>query len=150
MGQAMGLSSKKKANHLTDRAGAALEKATDTTPGRRDKVPGPSPDPATNLIINDIILRSVGRLSRMTVEKALLGRQYGTRFAKEAVENRSMLHALTAYGVTKVATKSVPGALAVGTGLALKVLFDRGRSRRKSRVAGKKMLRKQADPDSAL
>ena len=146
----MGLSSKTKPNHLTDRAGAAIEKATDKTPGRTDPVPGPSPDPATNLIINDIILRSVGRLSRMTVEKALLGRRYGSTFAKEAVENRSMLHALTAYGVTKVATKSVPGALAVGTGLALKVLFDRGRSRRKSKAAGEKMLREQADPDSMI
>ncbi|MDG5746736.1 hypothetical protein P8Q88_00945 [Qipengyuania sp. XHP0207] len=146
----MGLSSKKKPNHLTDVAADALETATDKQPLSRDPVPGPSPDPATNLIIHDILLRSVGRLSRMTVEKALLGRQYGKGFAKEAVENRSMLHALTAYGVTKVATKSVPGALAVGTGLALKVLFDRGRSRRKSRATGEKILRKQADPDSAL
>ena len=145
----MGLSSKKKPNHLTDRAGAAIEKATDKTIGP-DEMPGPSPDPSTNLIIHDILLRSVGRLSRMTVEKALLGRRYGKGYAKQIVENRSTLNALTAYGVTKVATKSVPGALAVGTGLALKVLFDRGRSRRKSKAAGEKMLRKQADPDSMI
>jgi len=107
-------------------------------------VAGPSTNPATNLIIHDIALRSAGRLSRMAVEKAVLGKQYGTKFAKEAVENRSMLQTLAAYGVTKVATRSVPGALVVGTGLALKVLFDRSQSKRKARREGDRSLRRQA------
>ena len=137
-----------KANHITDRAAAALEEATASKPNRKEPVPGPSTNPATNLIINDILLRSAGRLSRQTVEKLILGRQYSRTFAKEAVENRSLLHSLAAYGVTKLATKSVPGAALVGTGLALKVLFDRSQSKRTARRAGEKMLRKQADPDS--
>jgi hypothetical protein len=141
---------KKKANHLTDVASDKLADAAEDIRGPREDVPGLSPNPATNLIINDILLRSVGRLSRMTVEKAVLGRKYGSQFAKQAVENRSLVHTLAAYGVTKVATKSVPGALIVGTGLAFKVLFDRSQSRRKSRRAGEKTLRKQADPDSAI
>ena len=87
------------------------------------------------------------RLSRMAVEKAVLGKQYGTKFAKEAVENRSMLQTLAAYGVTKVATRSVPGALVVGTGLALKVLFDRSQSKRKARREGDRSLRRQAGRD---
>ena len=144
----MGLSRKNKPNHITDRAADALETITDANPAHDDPVPGPSTNPATNIIIHDILLRSVGRMSRLTVEKLVLGRQYGPQFAKDAVENRSLVQTLAAYGVTKVATKSVPGALAVGTGLALKVLFDRSQSRRKSRRAGKKSLRKQADPDS--
>ena len=146
----MGLSSKRKANHLTDAVGDKLEKVTDSLPGRKEPVPGPSTNAATNLIIHDIMLRSAGRLSRMAVEKAVLGRQYGKQFAKDAVENRSLVHTLAAYGVTKVATKSVPGALIVGTGLAIKVLFDRSQSKRKSRRAGDRTLRKQADPDSAI
>lgn len=141
---------KKKANHLTDVASDKLADTAEDIRGPRKDVPGLSSNPATNLVINDILLRSVGRLSRMTVEKAVLGRKYGSQFAKDAVENRSILHTLAAYGVTKVATKSVPGALAVGTGLALKVLFDRSQSRRKSRRSGEKTLRKQADPDSAI
>ena len=140
---------REKANHITDRASDTLARAEREVTNEQT-VPGPSPNPATNLIINDIILRSAGRLTRLTLEKALLGRKYGSQFAKEAVENRSVLHALGAYGVTKVATKSVPGALAVGAGLVLKTLFDRSQSRRKSRRAGEKTLREQADPDSLI
>ena len=140
----IGLSSDKKANHLTDAVGDALETATDSDPLHKDRIPGPSTNPSTNLIIHDIALRSAGRLSRMAVEKAILGRQYGTKFAKDAVENRSIVQTLAAYGVTKFATKSVPGALIVGTGLALKVLFDRSQSKRKSRRQGERALREQA------
>lgn len=146
----MGLTSKNNPNHLTDVIGDKLEDVTDATPGHKDPVPGPSTNPATNLIIHDIMLRSAGRLSRMAVEKAVLGRQYGKQFAKDAVENRSLVQTLAAYGVTKVATRSVPGALVVGTGLALKVLFDRSQSRRKSRRAGDRALRKQAKSDGAI
>ncbi len=146
----LGLTDEDKPNHLTDVVGEKLERATDGLPDRDEPVPGPSPNPATNLIIHDILLRSAGRLSRMAVEKAVLGRQYGQQFAKDAVENRSLVHTLAAYGVTKVATKSVPGALIVGTGLALKVLFDRSQSRRKSRRQGNRTLRRQADPDGKI
>jgi hypothetical protein len=140
----------KRAKHLTDRAGAALEKVTDVHSKKDDAVPGPSTNPATNLIINDILLRSVGRLSRLTVEKAILGRQYSKQFAKEAVENRSLLHTLAAYGVTKVATRSIPGAAIVSTGLIAKTLWDRAQSKKESRRNGDATLRKQADPDSAI
>ncbi len=146
----LGLTDADEPNHLTDAVGDTLERATDGQPGQDEAVPGPSPNPATNLIIHDIMLRSAGRLSRMAVEKAVLGRQYGKQFAKDAVENRSLVHTLAAYGVTKVATKSVPGALIVGTGLALKVLLDRSQSRRKSRRRGDRPLRRQADPDGKI
>jgi hypothetical protein len=52
--------------------------------------------------------------------------------------------------VTKVATKSVPGALVVTTGLALKVLFDRSQSKRQARRKGDRMLHKQASSDSKI
>lgn len=133
------------ATHLTDKAARAIDDGL----GHREEVPGPSTNPSTNLIISDIVMRSIGRLSRQTIEKAILGRRYSSEFAKDVVENRSLVHTLAAYGVTKVATRSVPGALVVGTGLALKVLFDRSQSRRKSRRAGEKVLEKQSDPDSA-
>ena len=129
-----------KPNHITDRAAGALDDLTET-----NTVPGPSPNPSTNLIINDILLRSVGRLARMTVEKAILGQRYGKEFAKDAVENRSLMHTLAAYGVTKFATRSVPGFALVSTGLLGKVLFDRSKSRRKSRQAGERALSKQAE-----
>lgn len=111
--------------------GLAPAKAAQSASEAQDS--GLSPNPATNLLIQDILLRSAGRLSRMAVEKAVLGKQYGKQFAENAVENRSVLSTLAAYGVTKLATKSIPGALAVGTGLFAKVLFDRSQARRKTR-----------------
>ena len=133
---------------IQEKGADALHDAREVLANDTDEVVGPSPNPATNLIIHDIVLRSVGRLSRMTVEKAVLGKQYGNSFAKDAVENRSVVHALAAYGVTKFAKKSVPGAAVVGAGLLVKVLFDRSQSRRKARQNGRQALRKQADPDS--
>lgn len=146
----LGLTDDDKANHITDAAGAAIERVTDAEPRSRDKVPGPSPNPSTNLIIHDIALRSAGRLSRMAMEKAILGRQYGSRFAKEAVENRSLVQTLAAYGVTKVATKSVPGAVLVGAGLAVKVLLDRRQSKRQAKREGDRSLRKQAKGETSI
>lgn len=110
-----------------------------------NSVPGPSTNPSTNLIIHDIILRSAGRLTRLTLEKALLGRRYGSNFAKDVVDNRSLVHTMAAYGVTKVATRSIPGAVVVGGGLLLKTLFDRSQSKRKARREGHKALKEQAE-----
>ncbi|MBK63730.1 MAG: hypothetical protein CL575_12510 [Altererythrobacter sp.] len=145
----MGFSSKEKPNHLTDRVSDAIDGTKNDTAGK-NTIPGPSPNPSTNVIIHDILLRSAGRLTRQTLEKALLGRQYGSKFAKDVVENRSLVQTLAAYGVTKVATKSVPGALLVGAGLFAKTLFDRSQSRRQSRRSGEKALRKQSKGETAV
>jgi len=135
-------------DHLTDHVADAL---TDNSLSKgEDHVPGPSPNSSTNLMIQNILLRSVGRVSRITLEKALLGKRYGTEFAKDAVENRSVVHTLAAYGVTKLATKSLPGFALVSTGLLAKTLFDRSQGKRKARKAGEKALRDQADPDGTL
>ncbi|TMM46696.1 hypothetical protein [Qipengyuania marisflavi] len=133
----------KKAKHITDTMGKKIARA-----GRKasdeNTVPGPSTDPSTNLIIHDIVLRSAGRLTRLTLEKGLLGRRYGTRFAKDVVENRSLLHTLAAYGVTKLATRSLPGAALVGGGLLVKTIFDRSKSKRAAKRDGNRVLREQA------
>ena len=145
----MGLSNKARPNHLTDKVSDGIARI-EREMSNENTVPGPSPNPSTNLIIHDIILRSAGRLTRRTLEKALLGRQYGSQFAKDVVENRSVVHTLAAYGVTKLATRSVPGALLVGGGLLAKTIFDRSISRRAARRQGENTLRKQADPDGAV
>ena len=145
----MGLSSEEAPNHLTDVVSDEIAGAKKDARGE-NAIPGPSPNPSTNLIIHDILLRSAGRLTRQTLEKALLGRQYGSKFAKEVVENRSLVQTLAAYGVTKVATKSVPGAVLVGAGLIAKTIFDRSTSRRKSRRSGEKALRKQSKGETAV
>ena len=133
-----------KPKHITDRVGHKFDEAATELSGESNEVPGPSPNPSTNLLIHDIALRSVGRLARLGLEKGLLARRYGSEFAKDAVESRSLVQTLAAYGVTKVATRSVPGAILVGGGLLAKTLFDRSQSRRKARRKGRKALREQA------
>jgi hypothetical protein len=139
----------RKSHHITDTVSDDIVKV-ERKLSDENTVPGPSTNPATNLIIHDIILRSAGRLTRRTLEKALLGRRYGGQFAKDVVDNRSLVHTLAAYGVTKVATRSLPGAALVGGGLLLKTLFDRSQSKRKAQRKGDQALRASADPDKIL
>ena len=89
------------------------------------------------LITSEIVLRSVGRLTRHTVEKAVARRNHNPSEAKAIVENRGFLHTMAAFGVSRIATRSVPGALLVGGGLLAKPLFDRGSAKRKSRKGAK-------------
>lgn len=97
-----------------------------------------------NLIVTEIILRAVSRLSRQSLEKAAARRHFGPAKAKAIVEERSILHTVAAYGVTKLATRSVPGALLVGGGLLAKTLYHRGSAKRKAR----KQLKELPGPKS--
>lgn len=126
---------------LTDAAGRGVSKAV----GSSETVLGPSTNPATNLIIQDIAIRAGGRLIRHTLEKGLLRGRYGGTGAKAIVENRPLLHTLITTALARYATRSVPGAVLVGGGLIAKTLFDRGRSRRESRRAGDRSLAKMAE-----
>ena len=134
-----------KGKHLTDSAAESVTAAARKANGKSNTVPGPSSNPQTNLIAQDIMLRSAGRLMRHTLEKGLLSRRYDKQEAKRIVENRTLLQTLMAYGVTKVATRSIPGALLVGGGILAKTLFDRSLSRRKSAKAGDRALHEQAE-----
>ncbi|WP_271078576.1 hypothetical protein [Aurantiacibacter sp. MUD61] len=133
--------------HITDTALDNTSRAPEAVDPTQTAVPGPSPNPATNILINDIILRSVGRISRMTVEKAILGKQYGRELAKDAVENRSTINTLAAYAITKVATRSIPGAALVASGLVVKTLFDRSQRRRQAVREGNQTIRDMAAED---
>ncbi|MBH5321899.1 hypothetical protein [Aurantiacibacter sediminis] len=134
-------------NHLTDIALDETSRAPEALDPTDTAVPGPSPNPATNILINDVILRSVGRVSRMTVEKAILGKQYGRELAKDAVENRSTINTLAVYAITKVATRSIPGAALVASGLLAKTLFDRSQNRRAAVKQGNRTIRDMAAED---
>ncbi|MGN3973701.1 hypothetical protein [Tsuneonella sp. SYSU-LHT278] len=130
---------------IATKGGRAVDKAITKVTGNDREVMGPSPNPATNLIIHDILLRAGGRLMRTTLEKGLLANRYGKQSAKKMVDNRSVTMALASYAVSRFATRSIPGALIVGTGLAAKTLYDRKQSRRKARRAGDKALRETED-----
>ncbi|MEC9065919.1 MAG: hypothetical protein VX569_01400 [Pseudomonadota bacterium] len=133
--------------HATDRLGAAIDAAGDRmNPGNRE-VAGPSPNPATNLLIHDVLLRSGGRLLRLGLEKGLLSNRYGGSQAKQMVENRTMVQTLATFAIARLATRSIPGAIVVGGGLVAKTLLDRRQSRRGARRKGDRALREQAKED---
>ena len=111
-------------------------KAISSVTGESDTVIGPSTNPATNLIIQDIAMRAGGRLMR--------GR-YGGSGAKAIVENRSLAQTLVSGLLARYATRSLPGAVIIGGGLVVKTLYDRGRSKRDAKRSGDKSLKKMAE-----
>ena len=108
------------------------------------KVPGPSSNPATNLLIMDIAMRGASLLAARGIEKAALRLRYRPGKADDIVEGRSMIAMLAATGAAQVATRSVPGLLLVTGGLLAKTLFDRSLRPREARRKGDKQLAAQA------
>jgi hypothetical protein len=142
-GKAMS-SSKRLPARLTRRGGRAVKKAIDKTRSGIRQVPGPSPNPATNMLIAEIVVRGAGRLARRAMEKGLLRARFEPDQASAIMEGRGLGHALVSTTIARVGTRSVPGALLVGGGLFAKALFDRSISRRKARRQGRKALAEQA------
>jgi hypothetical protein len=57
---------------LTRSGRRAVQKAAAKTRKGIEQAPGPSPNPATNLLIAEIAVASAGRLARRSMEKGLL------------------------------------------------------------------------------
>jgi hypothetical protein len=90
---------------------------------------GPSPNPATNLVIADIVLRTGTTLARRAVERGVLGASYSPRKAKSILKGRTVSETLIHGALARVALGSIPGAIAVGGALVAKTLYDRSRAR---------------------
>jgi hypothetical protein len=97
-----------------------------------EKVPGPSPNPATNLMIADVAVRGASIVFRRAVERGLLRAHFGPEKARDIVEGKSMGNSLFAAAVSKLAMRSVPGFLVVSTGLLAKAVVDRSLARRET------------------
>lgn len=133
------------AGGISDAAGRGIGKIIGARNSDPNHVPGPSSNPATNLIIHDIAMRAGGRLVRHAVEKGLLRGRYGGTAAKAIVENRSLLQTLLSGMLARTATRSLPGAALIGTGLAAKTLYDRRQSKKAARKAGDESLADMAE-----
>lgn len=131
------MSVRSKSRRLT---GKAAERTKDTLA----KVPGPSTNPATNMLIADIAMRGATMIGGRMVEKALLRLRYYPKKASDIVEGRSMLQSMAATGAARVATRSVPGFLVVSAGLLAKAAFDRSFTRRESHRRGERQIAEQA------
>lgn len=108
---------------------------------------GPSPNPATNLVIADIALRGGSALARRAVERAVLGKTYAPRKAKSILKGRTIGESLLHGALARVAMRSVPGAILIGGGLIAKTLYDRSKARR-ARIEGEETLQTMAEEGS--
>jgi hypothetical protein len=108
-----------------------------------DKVPPASPNPMTNLILTDLLLRGGGQFMRRAVEGALLQTKYEKGKAKNIIKGRSMTQTLVSTAIARVATRSVPGAIVVGGGMLAKMLYDRRQTRRDAKRKGEKAVAEQ-------
>ena len=125
---------------VTSTARRAARKAK----GAMAKVPGPSNNPATNLLIMDIAMRGASMIAGRAVEKVILKARYSGKKAGDIVAGRTMLQSMAATGAARFATKSIPGFLLVTGGLVAKTIFDRSFSKRESVKRGERQLAEQA------
>ncbi len=130
--------------NVTPKLKSTARKAARSTKGAIAKVPGPSNNPATNLLILDVAMRGASMIAGRAMEKALLSARYSGRKASDIVKGRTMLKSLAATGVARVATRSVPGFLLVTGGLLAKAVFDRSLGRREAVRRGERDLADQA------
>ena len=133
---------------MAGRAKRAGRKALTLLRGRRidknERVPGPSPDASSNLIIADVTTRMGSYLLRRAVERSFLKGRYGKDNAREIIQNRSLAQTLTSVAIARFASSSLPGAALVSTGMAAKVLLDRSKARRQAADEGDEALLKDA------
>jgi hypothetical protein len=123
---------------------SAARTAAAKTKGTLAKIPGPSSNPATNLLILDVAMRGASMIAGRAMERALLRTRYQREKADAIVKGRSMLSALTATGVARIATRSVPGFLLVTGGIIAKTIIDRSLSRREAVRRGERQLAERA------
>lgn len=123
-------------------AGRKVKAAADKTAKALERVPPPSPNPMTNLILTDLLLRGGGQFLRHAVEGALLQTKYDKKKAKRIIQGRSMTRTLVSTAIARVATRSVPGAILVGGGMLAKMLYDRSQGK-KARREGEKQVAEQ-------
>lgn len=114
-----------------------LQELTTTGEGP-DDLAAPGPNPATSRLIADVAVRGAGIVFRHAIEQILLRARFTPEEAEDIAEGRGRGRSLVSRTAARVATRSVPGFLAVAGGLAAKAVIDRGLAQGKSRRAGDK------------
>jgi len=102
-------------------------------------LPLPSTNPTTNLLIADIVVRGASSLLRKDVEERVVkASAESEEEADDVLDGNTMLRTLALYGASKLAMRSKGGLALVAGGLALKTLYDRGKSRQQRLARQKK------------
>lgn len=127
---------------MPDTPDTTAEPATAARPGGHDRDGGNDHDSAAEvaaelavtgatLFAADVAMRAGTRLLRHVIERRMLKGRYGVEEAAEILDSRGLRHAALATGLSRLMTRSVPGALVVGGGLVAKTLFDKSQQRRR-------------------
>ena len=98
----------------------------------------PSPNPITNMVIADIVLRGASLIVRKQVEKGLLTSQIAADQATKLVDKRGPVAKIALWGASRLATRSPLGLAVIVGGLAAKVIYDRGKGLEYQRRSGKR------------
>jgi hypothetical protein len=99
---------------------------------------GLSPDPATNLLLAGLALRGGEKLVRYAVQKLVLGGQVTASGGAKVSRAGGSGIARAAVGtvLTRIATRSVPGAILVGGAMLAKTLHERRKAVQRSEDDG--------------
>ena len=129
---------------MARRKSSKIAKTVDRTKAKLGEVEGPSPNPMTNLILTDLVLRGGGQILRHAVEASLLKTRYDAKKARNIIAGRSLTQTLVATALARIATRSVPGMILVGGGALAKLLYDRSRDKRSEQRKGRQAVAQQA------
>lgn len=110
----------------------------------KTEVAGPSPNPATNLLIANIAMQGLAILARRSAERGMLRKRFGPDAAHDIIKGRGLVTSMATTAAARAATRSVPGFLLVSGSLLAKAVYDRARKRRTARRAGDTELLEQA------
>jgi hypothetical protein len=101
--------------------------------------PAPTPGPAVNLAIAEIVLRGVADRMRGKVQSDIsrADAEKRDKGQADAVDGRSLLTSIGLYGAARLAKRSRAGLGLVAGGLLAKSLYDRGKAVRERRKRGK-------------
>lgn len=89
-------------------------------------------NPATNILLIDVLLRAGLRLGRRYLEKGLLSRHIPPEQAHRLIQGRPVSKSFFSILASRIASRSVPGGVLVGGGILAKMLIDRRRSSRQA------------------
>ncbi|MEQ8410175.1 MAG: hypothetical protein RIC51_05180 [Erythrobacter sp.] len=89
----------------------------------------PSPDPNTNLMITDIVVRGSSLFLRRKLKDRMLLEEYDPDQVAKFKDGKGLLRTVGLLAASRLATGSLPGLAVVAGGLAAKTLYDRGKAR---------------------
>jgi hypothetical protein len=130
---------------VKSRVRSSARKVSGTVKHAAETIPGPSTNPATNLLIMDIAMRGASMIAGRAIQRALLGARYDPQKAADIVKGRSLVQSMASTSAARMATRSVPGFLIVAGGLLAKTLLDRSLKPRDARRRGERKFAEQAE-----